>query len=89
MTTVEKPALPARDMEARWARDLTSRTYRANGETANYPPRMIATNKETGKVAWETNLSDGQPPNRSAGALPSLRSIREPGRGRFCWRAWM
>jgi alcohol dehydrogenase (cytochrome c) len=27
---------------------------------ANYPPRMIATNKETGKVAWETNLSDGQ-----------------------------
>jgi alcohol dehydrogenase (cytochrome c) len=28
---------------------------------ANYPPRAIATNKETGKVAWETNLSDGQP----------------------------
>jgi alcohol dehydrogenase (cytochrome c) len=28
---------------------------------ANNPPRMIATNKETGKVAWETNLSDGQP----------------------------
>src|SRR5271169_4653258 len=27
---------------------------------ANYPPRMIATNKETGKVAWESNLSDGQ-----------------------------
>src|ERR1700675_715334 len=27
---------------------------------ANHPPRMIATNKETGKVAWETNLSDGQ-----------------------------
>jgi alcohol dehydrogenase (cytochrome c) len=27
---------------------------------ANYPARMIATNKETGKVAWETNLSDGQ-----------------------------
>jgi alcohol dehydrogenase (cytochrome c) len=27
---------------------------------ANYPPRMIATNKETGRVAWETNLSDGQ-----------------------------
>src|SRR5215467_4298549 len=24
---------------------------------ANHPPRMIATNKETGKVAWETNLS--------------------------------
>jgi len=28
---------------------------------ANHPPRMIATNKETGKIAWETNLSDGQP----------------------------
>ena len=28
--------------------------------TANYPPRVIATNKETGKVVWETNLSDGQ-----------------------------
>ena len=27
---------------------------------ANYPPRVIATNKETGKVVWETNLSDGQ-----------------------------
>jgi len=27
---------------------------------ANHPPRMIATDKETGKVAWETNLSDGQ-----------------------------
>jgi alcohol dehydrogenase (cytochrome c) len=27
---------------------------------ANYPPRAIATHKETGKVAWETNLSDGQ-----------------------------
>jgi alcohol dehydrogenase (cytochrome c) len=29
--------------------------------TANYPPRIIATNKDNGKVAWETNLSDGQP----------------------------
>jgi alcohol dehydrogenase (cytochrome c) len=27
---------------------------------ANYPPRMIATDKETGKVAWQTNLADGQ-----------------------------
>ncbi len=27
---------------------------------ANYPARMIATNKETGKVVWETNLADGQ-----------------------------
>src|SRR5580692_8754005 len=28
---------------------------------ANFPARVIATNKETGKVVWETNLSDGQP----------------------------
>jgi alcohol dehydrogenase (cytochrome c) len=28
---------------------------------ANYPPRVIATDKETGRVAWEANLSDGQP----------------------------
>ncbi len=27
---------------------------------ANYPARMIATDKETGKIVWETNLSDGQ-----------------------------
>jgi alcohol dehydrogenase (cytochrome c) len=27
---------------------------------ANYPPRMIATNKENGRIVWETNLSDGQ-----------------------------
>jgi alcohol dehydrogenase (cytochrome c) len=27
---------------------------------ANYPARVIATNKETGKVTWEANLSDGQ-----------------------------
>ena len=28
---------------------------------ANYPARVIATNKDTGKVAWETNVNDGQP----------------------------
>jgi alcohol dehydrogenase (cytochrome c) len=27
---------------------------------ASYPPRVIATNKETGKVVWDTNMSDGQ-----------------------------
>src|SRR5579862_7743733 len=27
---------------------------------ASYPARVIATNKETGKVAWEANLADGQ-----------------------------
>ena len=27
---------------------------------ANYPPRIIATDKETGKVKWETSLDDGQ-----------------------------
>jgi alcohol dehydrogenase (cytochrome c) len=28
---------------------------------ANYPPRVIASNKETGKVVWEANMGDGQP----------------------------
>ncbi len=28
---------------------------------ASFPARVIATNKETGKVAWETSLADGQP----------------------------
>ncbi len=28
--------------------------------SANYPPRIIATDRDTGKVAWETNLSDEQ-----------------------------
>src|SRR6266700_3085507 len=27
---------------------------------ASYPARVIATNKETGKVAWETNIDDKQ-----------------------------
>jgi alcohol dehydrogenase (cytochrome c) len=27
---------------------------------ANYPPRIIATDKDTGKVRWETSLDDGQ-----------------------------
>src|SRR5262245_58962032 len=27
---------------------------------ASYPPRVIATDKETGKPVWETNLSEGQ-----------------------------
>jgi hypothetical protein len=28
---------------------------------ANWPARIIATDKDTGKVAWETNVTDGQP----------------------------
>jgi alcohol dehydrogenase (cytochrome c) len=27
---------------------------------ASYPPRVLATNKETGQIVWETNLSDDQ-----------------------------
>jgi alcohol dehydrogenase (cytochrome c) len=27
---------------------------------ASYPPRVIATDKDSGKVVWETNLSEGQ-----------------------------
>jgi alcohol dehydrogenase (cytochrome c) len=29
--------------------------------SANYPARVIATNKDNGKIVWETNLADGQP----------------------------
>ncbi len=28
---------------------------------ANWPARIVATDKDTGKVAWETNVTDGQP----------------------------
>jgi alcohol dehydrogenase (cytochrome c) len=28
---------------------------------ASYPARVIATDKETGKIVWESNLADGQP----------------------------
>ena len=28
---------------------------------ANFPPRIIATDKETGKIAWDANVADGQP----------------------------
>src|SRR6266478_5877007 len=27
---------------------------------ANYPPRLVATNKENGQIVWETNIGDGQ-----------------------------
>jgi alcohol dehydrogenase (cytochrome c) len=27
---------------------------------ASFPPRVIATNKDNGQIAWETNLGDGQ-----------------------------
>src|ERR1700720_3471623 len=38
---------------------------------ANYPARMIATNKETGKVAWEANLNDGQADLQLTAAPPA------------------
>ena len=28
--------------------------------TANYPPRVVATDKDNGKVVWETSVGDGQ-----------------------------
>jgi alcohol dehydrogenase (cytochrome c) len=28
---------------------------------ANWPARIVATDKDTGKVAWETNMTEGQP----------------------------
>src|SRR5262245_15931282 len=45
-------------------RGLTNRGVALSGNfvisAANFPPRIVATNKETGKVEWETNVADGQ-----------------------------
>src|SRR5213080_4624748 len=38
--------------------------------TANYPARVIATNKETGRVVWETNLHDQPDVQLTAAVLP-------------------
>src|SRR6201985_3194641 len=49
---------------------------------ANYPPRMIATDKETGKVAWESNLEDGQAELQlTAAPLPGTDQIIRGGAG--------
>src|SRR5215813_11559523 len=45
-------------------RGLSNRGVALSGNfvisAANFPPRIVATNKETGQVEWETNVSDGQ-----------------------------
>ena len=58
--------------------------------TASYPPRVIATDKDSGKVAWETNLSDqqvGRAAHRRAarrqGQDHRRRRRRRPRRARF------
>ncbi|MCC6780158.1 MAG: PQQ-binding-like beta-propeller repeat protein [Hyphomicrobiales bacterium] len=38
--------------------------------TANYPARVIATNKDTGKMVWETNLHDQPDVQITAAVLP-------------------
>jgi alcohol dehydrogenase (cytochrome c) len=38
--------------------------------TANYPARVIATDKDSGKVAWETNLHDQPDVQLTAAVLP-------------------
>src|SRR3974390_3585214 len=40
---------------------------------ASYPARVIATDKETGKVVWETNLADGQPDLQLTAAPPPVK----------------
>jgi alcohol dehydrogenase (cytochrome c) len=37
---------------------------------ANFPPRIIATNKDTGKVAWETGFPDTPEVNLTSAVLP-------------------
>jgi alcohol dehydrogenase (cytochrome c) len=45
-------------------RGLSNRGVALSGNfvisAANFPPRIVATNKDTGKIAWETNVADGQ-----------------------------
>jgi alcohol dehydrogenase (cytochrome c) len=40
---------------------------------ANYPARLVATDKETGRVAWETNLVFGQSELRITGAPLAIK----------------
>jgi alcohol dehydrogenase (cytochrome c) len=40
---------------------------------ANQPARVIATDKETGKVVWETNVSDNNPALRITGAPLAIK----------------
>ena len=40
---------------------------------ANWPPRVVATDKETGKVVWETNMSDDQAQLRITAAPLALK----------------
>jgi alcohol dehydrogenase (cytochrome c) len=40
---------------------------------ANWPPRIIATDKETGKVVWETNVSFGVTPLRITAAPLAIK----------------
>src|SRR5579864_4478630 len=41
---------------------------------ANWPARIVATDKETGKVVWETNVSFGQPQLRITAATLPIRN---------------
>src|SRR2546425_8861855 len=49
--------------------------------TANYPARVIATNKDNGKVVWETNLHDQPDVQITAAVLPVKDKIIEGATG--------
>jgi alcohol dehydrogenase (cytochrome c) len=62
-------------MDPKQERQLWNRGAALWGELvispANWPARIVATEKDTGKVVWETNLSDDQPAVRiTAAPLP-------------------
>src|SRR5215471_19316244 len=40
---------------------------------ANWPARIVATDKETGKVVWETNILFGQPDTRITAAPLAIK----------------
>src|SRR5262249_46564299 len=45
---------------------------------ASYPPRVIATDKDNGKVVWDTNVNDAK-------SICNSRPRRSPSRTRSCW----
>jgi alcohol dehydrogenase (cytochrome c) len=39
----------------------------------NWPPRVVAADKDTGNVVWETNMTDGQPGLRITAAPLAIK----------------
>jgi hypothetical protein len=68
-TPGQEKLLPANRGAALWGNLVVS--------VANYPARVIASNKETGKVVWETNMGDGQPDLQLTAAPLAIKPASE------------